>query len=81
MRVALIHVPRTAVTIGDAMRMTKWSLVTSNFFFSQLNDIAEQSTEPFSLELRLKSGPKLICKTRVDSIIGSLFKVEKPRIC
>ncbi len=74
MRVALIHVPRTAVTIGDAMRMTKWSLVTSNFFFSQLNDIAEQSTEPFSLELYAKGTIVYICVAAEENTLNRITK-------
>lgn len=74
MRVALIHVPRPMLTIGDAMRMTKWSLVTANFFMAQLNDIAEQSTEPFSLELYGKGTIVYICIAAEEETLKRITK-------
>ncbi|MEN9845102.1 MAG: hypothetical protein RIS36_249 [Pseudomonadota bacterium] len=74
MRVALIHVPRAMMTIGDAMRMTKWALVTSNFFFTQLNDIAEQTTEPFSLELYAKGTIVYICIAAEEETLQLITK-------
>ena len=50
MRVARLHLPRRSSSIGDAIRETKWSLVNSNFFLSQLNDLNERGSGPFSLE-------------------------------
>jgi hypothetical protein len=50
MRVARIHLPRRSSSIGDAIRETSWGLVNSNLFLSQLNDINERGSKPFSLE-------------------------------
>ena len=50
MRVARLHLPRRSSSIGDAIRETKWSLVNSNFFLNQLNDLNERSSGPFALE-------------------------------
>jgi|LauGreDrversion4_2_1035121.scaffolds.fasta_scaffold33946_2 hypothetical protein len=74
MRVALIHVPRANLTIGDAMKMTKWSLVTANFFLHQLNDIAEQSTQPFSLELYAKGTIVYICIAAEEDTLTLITK-------
>jgi len=74
MRVALIHVPRTVLTIGDAMRITKWSLVTANLFLTQLNDLAEQTTEPFSLELFGKGTTVYLCISAEDATLDLLTK-------
>lgn len=62
------------MTIGDAMRMTKWALVTSNFFFTQLNDIAEQTTEPFSLELYAKGTIVYICIAAEEETLQRITK-------
>jgi hypothetical protein len=62
------------MTIGDAMRMTKWALVTSNFFFTQLNDIAEQTTEPFSLELYAKGTIVYICIAAEEETLQLITK-------
>jgi hypothetical protein len=74
MRVALIHVPRANLTIGEAMKMTKWSLVTANFFLNQLNNIAEQSREPFSLELYAKGTIVYICIAAEEETLTLITK-------
>lgn len=74
MRVALIHVPRTMLTIGDAMKITKWGLVTANFFLTQLNDLAEQTTKPFSLELFGKGTIVYLCIAADDDTLELITK-------
>jgi len=74
MRVALIHVPRPIMTIGEAMRQTKWSLVNANFFQTQLNDLAEQSTEPFSLEFFAKGTTVYICVAAEEKILDLIVQ-------
>jgi hypothetical protein len=44
------------LTVGDAMKMTKWSLVNANFFLGQLNDIAELREGNDRLHLRRRRG-------------------------
>jgi hypothetical protein len=62
------------MTLGDALKMTKWSLVNANFFMTQLNDIAEQSTEPFSLELFAKGTIVYICIAAEDATLNRITK-------
>jgi hypothetical protein len=56
------------------MKMTKWSLVTANFFLHQLNDIAEQSTQPFSLELYAKGTIVYICIAAEEDTLTLITK-------
>jgi hypothetical protein len=62
------------LTIGDAMKITKWSLVTANFFLTQLNDIAEQTTKPFSLELFGKGTIVYLCVAADDDTLDLITK-------
>ena len=74
MRVALIHVPRKIYSIGEAIKETKWSLVNANFFLTQLNDISEQFTEPFSLELFAKGTIVYICIAAEEETLTKITK-------
>jgi len=74
MRVALIHVPRKASSMGDALKETKWSLVNANFFMAQLNDISEQFTEPFSCEFFAKGTIVYICIAAEEETLAKITK-------
>lgn len=84
MYVALLHIPRKGSSVGDALKETKFGLVNSNFFMTQLNDIAEQSTEPFSLEFYAKgtivhaciAGEEETVKRITNAIYGWMPDVE-----
>jgi hypothetical protein len=49
-------------------------LVTANFFLHQLNDIAEQSTQPFSLELYAKGTIVYICIAAEEDTLTLITK-------
>lgn len=74
MRIALIHVPRSALSVGDALKQTKWGYVTANFFLTQLNDISEQITEPFSLEFFAKGTIVYVCIAAEQETLETITK-------
>lgn len=69
MKVALIHIPRRSSSVGDALRETKWGLTNANFFTTQLNDLTEQTNEPFSLELFAKGSIVYVCIAAEEAML------------
>jgi hypothetical protein len=74
MRIALIHIPRASLSIGEALKQTRWSLVTANFFLHQLNDLSEQITEPFSLEFFAKGTIVYVCIAAEQQTLEKITK-------
>ncbi len=59
MKVACLHFPRSSGSLATAFQLVKYKLFNSNHFFNQLQELAENCSEPFSLEF-YADGPAII---------------------
>lgn len=50
MRIACLQIPKSSGSLAGAFLTVKYGLFNSNYFYTQLQEIAENCEEPFSLE-------------------------------
>ena len=72
MRVVCINIPKQAFVPGQSLYMTKWDMVNSMYFELQLNELAESSWQPFSLEMFLSGRTVYFCMAGNDEMIDIL---------
>lgn len=56
MRIACLHIPKSSSSLASTFGTVKYFLFNSNYFLSQLQELAENAQEPFSLEFYASEG-------------------------